>query len=84
MQRPLGNAEYFLPACDLDFAEIAAFAKGEPISVVVFRMHNTRPEVLINRLSDVLENSSQALERGAIVSVEESRYRVRYLPIGGE
>jgi len=67
---------------DLDFGEIAAIAKGEKTSVVVFRLHNTRTFHVINRLSAVLEESTEALKKGSVVIVEESRHRVRYLPVG--
>ncbi|MBI5178344.1 MAG: DUF5615 family PIN-like protein [Nitrospinae bacterium] len=66
---------------DLDFGEIAALS-GARGSVVVFRLHNTSAENVIGRLEDVLVHSRSALETGAIVLVEESRYRVRHLPIG--
>jgi hypothetical protein len=32
------------------------------------------------RLRDVLEQSAEALESGAIVAVEDDRHRVRHLP----
>ncbi len=69
---------------DLDFGEIAALSKGEKTSVVLFRLHNTRTFHVIDRLRAVLADSVRALEKGAVVIVEESRHRVRYLPIGGE
>lgn len=67
---------------DLDFGEIAAFAKGRKAGVVLFRLHNTRTPHLIDRLATVLAVSEDALKNGAVIVVEESRHRVRYLPIG--
>lgn len=66
---------------DLDFGEIVAFSKGRKVSVILFRLHNTRTPHLINRLATVLEDTTEALEEGAVVVVEESRHRVRYLPL---
>ena len=69
---------------DLDFGEIAALAKGRRASIVVFRLRNTCSEHVIRRLSVVLEESMAALEQPAVVVVEESRHRIRYLPISVE
>jgi len=66
---------------DLDFGEIIALSKGQKVSVILFRLHNTRTFHLINRLTAVLSDASDALEKGAVVVVEESRHRVRHLPI---
>jgi predicted nuclease of predicted toxin-antitoxin system len=68
---------------DLDFGEIAAVAHGRPVTVVPFRLHNTRPAHVIAKLESVLRASVPALQRPAVVLVEESRHRIRYLPIGG-
>jgi len=66
---------------DLDFGEIAA-ASGKKIpSVITFRLRNTRTPHVIKRLGKVLNDSSEALKKGAIISVEESRHRIRLLPI---
>ena len=67
---------------DLDFAEIAALTGGEKPSVILFPLKNTRTPNVINRLSKVIQDSSEDLEKGAVIVVEESRHRVRYLPIG--
>jgi predicted nuclease of predicted toxin-antitoxin system len=67
---------------DLDFGEIAALSGGRKASVILFRLHNTRTPHLIDRLSAVLADCMPALERGSVVIVEESRYRVRPLPVG--
>lgn len=66
---------------DLDFGEIVA-ASGKKIpSVITFRLRNTRTPHVIVRLAKVLEDSITALEEGAIITVEESRHRIRSLPV---
>ena len=88
----LPNGKIFLKAVsekriiltfDLDFGEIAAHRKVEKTSVVIFRLHNTRAIHVINRLSNVIQESMEALGKGAVIIVEESRHRIRFLPIGG-
>ena len=48
---------------DLDFGEILAFSQGRSVSVVIFRLHNTRTAHVIERLQSVLRapNHSQQL-----------------------
>lgn len=67
---------------DLDFGEIVAASAGHVVSVVLFRLHNTRTGHVVERLQAVLEQSSAELQSGAIIVVEEGRHRVRRLPIG--
>jgi predicted nuclease of predicted toxin-antitoxin system len=67
---------------DLDFGEIVALSQGEKASVILFRLHDTRTPHLIQRLAVVLADATEALEQGAVVVVEESRHRIRYLPLG--
>ena len=64
---------------DLDFGEIVALSGGQQVSVILFRLHNTRTPHVIERLKKVLQESSSVLEEGAVV-VEESRHRTRRLP----
>ena len=67
---------------DLDFGEILAGSAGQAVSVVLFRLHDTRTHHVIERLQTVLDQSSADLLAGAIIVVEEGRHRVRKLPIG--
>jgi predicted nuclease of predicted toxin-antitoxin system len=67
---------------DLHFGEIVAFSGQQNVSVVLFRLQNTRTPHVIDRLRVVLQEALSALEQGAIVVVEESRFRIRRLPIG--
>jgi len=64
---------------DLDFGEIIALSKERSVSVIIFRLRNSRSEHVIDRLRKVLADSWPALNQGAIIVVEETRHRVRYL-----
>jgi predicted nuclease of predicted toxin-antitoxin system len=65
---------------DLDFGEILALAKGRKAGVILFRLRNTRTTHVIERLSSVLSDCKEILERGGIVIVQDSRHRVREFP----
>ncbi|HEY7328548.1 MAG TPA: DUF5615 family PIN-like protein [Gemmataceae bacterium] len=67
---------------DLDFGEIVAASAGQIVSVVLFRLRNTRTDFVTRRREAVLNQSSADLSQGAIVIVEDGRHRVRKLPIG--
>jgi predicted nuclease of predicted toxin-antitoxin system len=56
--------------------------RGKGASVILFRLQNTRTSFVIQRLASILEISRLALENGAVVVVEDSRHRIRQLPIG--
>jgi hypothetical protein len=55
---------------------------GRNVSVILFRLRNTRTQHVIDRLKNVLIDAGHALEQGAIVVVEEARHRIRRLPLG--
>ena len=87
----LANGEIFRKAVaenrcvltfDLDFSEIAALAGESKGSVILVRLGDPGHRHVIDRLSVVLAQSAAAIEKGAVISVEETRHRVRYLPIG--
>jgi predicted nuclease of predicted toxin-antitoxin system len=66
---------------DLDFAQLSAMS-GEPFpSVILFRLGNASREIIERRLTEVLSQSAQALETGAIISVSDQAFRIRSLPI---
>ena len=69
---------------DLDFGEIAALSKGRRCSIILFRLRNTRSAHVIERLRSVLATSESELEEGTVIIVEESRIRIRRLPVGRE
>ena len=67
----LPNGEIFIKAdrehraivtLDLDFSEIAALSHGQKVSVVVFRLRNTRARHVIERLDAILPQVLEAFE----------------------
>ena len=66
---------------DLDFGEILAHAGAAVVSVILFRLNNTRTPFVQQRLAAVLAADAAALQQGAIIVVEDGRHRVRDLPI---
>jgi predicted nuclease of predicted toxin-antitoxin system len=77
-----GREQRIVLTFDLDFGEILAASAGQIVSVILFRLRNPRADFVIQRLDDVLAQSSAELSQGAIVVVEDGRHRVRKLPIG--
>jgi predicted nuclease of predicted toxin-antitoxin system len=49
---------------DLDFGEVLAGSAGQVVSVVLFRLHDTRTDHVIERLQTVLDLSSSGLLAG--------------------
>ncbi len=76
------NEQRIVLTFDLDFGEILAGSRGEIVSVILFRLRNTRTDFVMQRLADVLSSSSAELSQGAIVIAEDGRHRVRILPLG--
>jgi len=69
---------------DLDFPELVAMSGGNIVSVIVFRMANPTTRRVISRMENVLSVSDAALNDGAIVVIEDSRHRIRRLPLGSD
>jgi predicted nuclease of predicted toxin-antitoxin system len=67
---------------DLDFGEVLALGVLDKPSVIIFRLSDERPASVNQRLAVVLADCAAALESGVLISVEDTRYRVRKLPIG--
>jgi predicted nuclease of predicted toxin-antitoxin system len=66
---------------DLDFTDIAAATNALFPSVIVFRLRFGRSARVMERFLAVLSSATAALEKGALVVVDESRIRIRALPL---
>lgn len=68
---------------DLDFGDILALGVLDKPSTIIFRLKDQRAESVNQRLSVVLDERPIDLQSGALILVEDVRYRLRKLPIGG-
>jgi len=66
---------------DLDFGDMLALEIKKSPSIVIFRLHNETPASVNPRLFEVLNDRKSELEKGALIIVEDNRYRIRRLPI---
>jgi predicted nuclease of predicted toxin-antitoxin system len=67
---------------DLDFGEILALGVLEKPSVIICRLTDERADSVNRHLATVLSERLSELESGALILVEDARYRVRRLPFG--
>ena len=67
---------------DLDFGEILALGILDKPSVIIFRLADERADSVNQSLSTVLAERLAELQSGVLILVEDTRYRVRKLPIG--
>jgi len=66
---------------DLDFGDLLATGGGRLPSVIIFRLHNQTPPNVTKKLFDLLALETPRLEAGALIIVEDTRYRIRPLPV---
>jgi predicted nuclease of predicted toxin-antitoxin system len=67
---------------DLDFGDILALGVLDKPSVIICRLADERAESVNQRLAKVLAERVSDLESGALILIEDTRYRVRRLPFG--
>jgi predicted nuclease of predicted toxin-antitoxin system len=71
-----------LISADTDFGRILALRNTSKPSVILFRWPDLRlPEDQVNILLKNIPNIIEDLDRGSMVVIEETRLRVRQLPI---
>jgi predicted nuclease of predicted toxin-antitoxin system len=72
---------YVVLTSDLDFSAILATSGAAGPSVLQVRRQDLFPESLGAQVVRVLLDQSDALESGAIITIDESAARVRIMPI---
>ncbi len=72
---------YIVFTHDLDFGTILALTHAAGPSVIQVRTQDVLPSSLAVALISVVRDNKSALDRGALVVVDEARARVRILPL---
>jgi predicted nuclease of predicted toxin-antitoxin system len=72
---------YVLLTHDLDFGAILAATKAKGPSVVQIRAQDVNPHHIGHSVSHILSQFQQYLEKGAVLSIDERKSRVRILPL---
>lgn len=68
---------------DIDVGALLAATNARGPSVIQVRTERTLPEHLIPLLLPALRDFSSHLEQGALIAVDETKLRVRILPLFG-
>jgi predicted nuclease of predicted toxin-antitoxin system len=74
---------YLVFTHDLDFSALLAATQGLGPSVLQVRTQNVLPEAIGDLVLDSLKRFRSELEKGAIITIDPSRARVRILPLKG-
>ena len=72
---------FLLLTHDLDFGNILAVTGARGPSVIQVRTQDPTPEAVGKIILQALSNHAPQIERGALVTVEPQRMRVRILPL---
>ena len=66
---------------DADFHSLLALSNASSPSVIRIRIEGLRAEALAELLLDVINKCSQELRKGAAVTIDSRRIRMRHLPL---
>jgi len=72
---------YIIMTCDLDFNILLAIAHSIKPSVIQLRAHRIRAEQDGDWIAAAIIQNAEALEKGAILSADTKKYRLRLLPL---
>ena len=67
---------------DLDYGALLAATQAKGPSVIQIRAQDIMPEAIGSILIQALRRYESVLEQGAFISIDESRARIRILPLG--
>ena len=69
---------------DLDFSMLLALKGYEKPSLINVRLEEAKPDYVTSRIIDTVAGLEPELAKGAVITVDETSVRYRYLPIKAE
>ena len=66
---------------DLDFGDLLALGLNDKPSTIIFRLDDETADSVNTSLLTVLAQTERDLQEGALILVQDFRYRIRRLPI---
>ncbi len=75
------NSDRVILTQDLDFSEIIALSGNIQPSLISLRLSSSRIEFVNTILERILPRIESDVRKGAIISVEDNRIRIRKLPV---
>ncbi len=66
---------------DLDFSMLVALSNYEQPNLITLRLSSAKPDVVTQKLLEVLPNLNQDLIEGSAITIDDNSIRVRKLPI---
>jgi predicted nuclease of predicted toxin-antitoxin system len=66
---------------DLDFSMLVALSNCDRPSLITLRLSSAKPDIVTQRLLEVLPNLTQDLVEGSAVTINDDSVRIRKLPI---
>lgn len=74
--------DYAVITHDLDFGAILAVSNGRKPSVIQVRSEDVSPEIIGKQVIAALRQMVDEIERGALLTIDPKRTRIRVLPLG--
>jgi predicted nuclease of predicted toxin-antitoxin system len=71
---------YIVFTHDLDFGALLAVTRAQGPSVIQVRTQDVMPRALKARVLQILQEHARSLDKGALITVDEAKFRVRLLP----
>jgi len=75
------NHDFIVISCDLDFSTILSSTRGEKPSVVQVRTQDYLSEETASLIVNTVKNNKNALEEGAVLTINAKKGRLRMLPL---
>ncbi len=66
---------------DLHFSMLVALSKYSQPSLITLRLSSAKPDIVTQKLLDVLPQIEEALQEGSAITIQDESIRIRKLPV---